>query len=321
MLLPEVIIKKVLDQLIRQYYIEYRSTNQVNLYGTVNLQAGFNWNTQPQQLIINGITLDFIIQTNNVTEIVTYFNTLLATNLITTVRAYAYGNRVGLITIATDGAVQTITITDSTAVDTFGFVIGTFTGTLDKSKTRLYQIFEDISYDNYNWPEEVAKILIDTYETKKRPLKIYQHYNRIPYAGSLNIVISFTNERQGQKNIGVHEEKYINPGLVNMAFDKYEATYLLHIVSDSYNEVVTIYTFLKAIIRANYHIFSFNGLDDFRLSGGNPRVETVMPDLFDWGLEITFDYHYKVPIGFNQYYPATILEFTLEKINDQLINL
>ena len=64
-------------------------------------------------------------------------------------------------------------------------------------------------------------------------------------------------------------------------------------------------------------MFSFNGLDDFKLSGGNPRVETVMLDFFDFGLEISFDYHYKIPIGFSNYYPVEVFELNLTKINDQ----
>jgi len=324
--LPEIAIKKNLDILLKKYYTEYKDTNQANQIGTISLKNGYDWSANNEAININGTDIIFNQNNGSITDVITHFNTQLSLAGINNIYVYDAGvGRVGLQTNVKTESVQSYTLSDpisgNSAISTFGFRVGTFTGTLDKYYSRLYLLFAGLEYDNYIWLDEIVKILKDTYTTKKRPIKIYQNYNRIPKESPPLIIITFSGEQQDQRNIGISARAIHSQdkSISECYFEHYKANFSLHIISDNNNECALLYNFLKCVIRSNLAQFRRDGLHEFEISGGNTNVETQMPNLFDWIINLSFSYDYNIPFGFERNISPETFEQNFDKINGQVI--
>lgn len=323
-IIPEIIIKNALDVLMKIYYLDYKNTNQVKIIGTTQLKDGYDWSTNNESFVINGEIITLDQDKSNFNDILIYLNSLLSDPGNNYVRFYNAGaGRVGITTENITDSPVTLTLANpgagDSALPTLGFDAGTYQGTISKESTLLYCIFGNIEYDEYNYLTEIYKLLLDKFTTKKRELKVYQNFSRIP-PHPVMVIITLNNENEAQKQLGtLSSSRLQNNKVIETKFDHYDANYILNIISDNYNELMLIYHFLKAMLRGNLKFLKAKGLHDIKISGVQPSIEVERPNTFMIALQMSFSYDYLVPYGTQTRTDATSVEFQLKKINDQEI--
>ena len=305
--IPEIIIYKGLDTLMQFYNDDYKNANQVYVFGYVNLSSGFDWAAKNQNCYINDKLVTITATTTNLLTTVIELNKSLVNAGLKTVEFFPIQDTyIGLRTISKSSSDQTLLLVEGNGLlETLCIEVGEYKGSKTKQDTYLFNLFSSLTFDRYNYLDEIAQLLDNTYninkssDLKKRIISIKTDFNPNPENRMPLIIISLTSEQQDD-NLVTRGLKTTESSTVNLRQRKIEANYKLSIISDSKNETILLYNFIKSIIESNTAFFNYAGLLNISVKGGDVLSEIEMPNFFTQVISLSFSYLNEIPEFINK---------------------
>ena len=146
--------------------------------------------------------------------------------------------------------------------------------TTDKENTLLWDMFGDLEFDNMNYFDVMANILINRYNSEKRKLTINLGYDQARVNFPI-ISILLPNEENNPKFTGKTSDRRVYGNQVaDILHNAFDSVYNLLITSNNQNEVIVVYNFLKVIILAGQNQFQLKGLQNPYVSGRDITMDT-----------------------------------------------
>ena len=303
LIIPDILLAQNIELLLKYVYNDYRNINQAVVYGFKDLSAGFDWLTTPQTATINTKLVTINVLTSTIDETIIELNKSLKVATLTDLEFFEVSSKyVCLRTISTKSTTQTLILVEGTGLlKTLLIDIGIYTGQTTKENTILYNYFETLNYDRYNYTDELYKILDNTFSKsignqQTRKIVIKNSFNPNQDLRPPMIIISMGAEST-QDSMITGELINTSTAITRLKQRKYNANYKISIISDSKNEVILLYNFLKSLIEANLQTFAYLGIINMSIAGGDTLVEIEIPNMFTNVIDLNFVYVNEIPIS------------------------
>lgn len=316
-LIPEIIIKNTLDQLMKFVYDEYVARAGVGaVTNAADVDTGFTITTTTVgSLGVAGVTSVvtvadaggslnnkyFLINTPS-RNFVVWYNVnnggtapaTLTTKFPIMVRL-STGDTANVVAAKTAAAIllyAPIYFTTGVAANTLTV---TNKETNGERRSLLYAFFGELTFDNAKWFYQIKNMLADTFGDEKRPIEILIGYsaerNKFPV-----ICIMLPNEENSPKQVGTTtgtHNFFFNNETADMHQHTSQCTYNLLITSDNENEVLMLYHFFKTLMIAGIEQFHFQGLQNVYVTGRDVTLDFELIPMLSYHRSVSMTFHYE----------------------------
>ena len=166
---------------------------------------------------------------------------------------------------------------------------------VDKTKTFLYKVLGSLNLERYTYYDQALAIFI-TDKDSPRLLDVNLFFNATR-AAIPTIHIILRSEQHGADGLGL-DVGYIDPvqdedttEITEVYTRRFNSQLQLVITSDNANEVMLIYSFLKAALIPLINHLELSGLEKIQLSGNEVNINAqLVPNIFVRQLGISYQY-------------------------------
>lgn len=186
----------------------------------------------------------------------------------------------------------------------------------DKKTTLLYHIFDQGSgifkFGKHDLFKEAQKLFITkTGDTRVPEVRLFFDRSR---ATLPTFHLTMPAERVSSNGLGVDAGNEfiedVQGGSARQVYRRrFTATYNIVVTSSEADEVLLMYTFLKAMFISAFDSLTLNGLENAKLGGQDLRIDpSLVPNhIFMRGLSLTFEYDEKMPAFFSRKYVTDVI--------------